>query len=318
MDRRVTDTARPHPGAAQPANRSVSSLSQARPRERLAVIKGQDAGRWTDIYHRALMAPWSVFLLGLLAVFLAVNALFAVFYVIDPHGITNARPGSFVDTFLFSIQSVGSNNYSTMAPRSAYAHGVMVVETFTVNYAFLGLVMSLMFARFSRPFARVVFSKVALITPFDGTPTLMFRAANQRGNSVLDAEATVSIARRLVTQEGIVMRRFEEIALVRRRTSLFALSWTVMHRIDETSPLYGLTAQDMIDSEIEILVMLSGVDDTLADRIYARYSYTPEDIVWGQRFVDVLSFTPQGRRVVDLTLFHDTEELQPPAAAIRP
>lgn len=278
--------------------------------ERLAVIKGQDGTRFTDIYHRTLMVPWSVFLLGLLGVFLVLNGIFAGLYMAGPHAIGGAKPGDFWDAFIFSVESAGPNNYSSMTPRSAYGHGVSVVETFTINYAFLGLLMSLMFARFSRPFARVVFSRIALVTPFDGVPTLMFRVANQRANSVVDAEATVSVARKQVTREGIVMRRFEEVALARHRTSLFALSWTIMHRIDETSPLYGMSFEDMIDNEIEILVMLSGVDDTLADRIYARYSYSPEDLVWGGRFADVLSFSPRGRRVVDLTRFHDVEDLQ--------
>lgn len=277
--------------------------------QKLAVVKGQDGGQWTDIYHRTLMAPWSVFLIGLLSLFLAINLVFALLYAADPHAIVNARPGNIWDAFLFSVQTIGSNDYSTMTPRSAYAHVVVIFETFTVNYAFLGLVMSLMFARFSRPFARVVFSRVALITPFDGTPTLMFRAANQRGNSILDAEATVSVARRQTTLEGIVMRRFEELKLVRSRTSLFALSWTVMHRIDETSPLYGLTAETLAANEVEILVMLSGVDDALADRIYARHAYTADQIHWDRRFSDVLSFTPSGRRLVDLNRFHDTEPI---------
>jgi inward rectifier potassium channel len=309
MDRSVSDATKPDVGRAKTADLKVADLSRLRPRQRIALVRGQDSSRWTDIYHQALMQPWSVFMLGLLFVFIAINAVFALLYAADPHAIAGARPGSLWDAFLFSIQSVGGNNYSTMAPKTAYAHAIVVVETFTVNYAFLGLVMSLMFARFSRPFARIVFSKVALISPFDGVPTLMFRAANQRGNSVLDVEATVSVARRRITREGIIMRRFEELKLVRHRTSLFALSWTVMHTIDEASPLYGLTPETLANNEIEILVMLSGVDDTLADRIYSRYTYTPEDIVWGHRFVDVLSFTPHGRRVVDLNRFHDTEEV---------
>jgi inward rectifier potassium channel len=196
-----------------------------------------------------------------------------------------------------------------MKPVTPYAHVVAVVETFAMNFAFLGIVAALMFARFSRPFARVVFSRVAIITRFDGVPTLMFRAANQRGNSILDAEATVSLASRKVTLEGIEMRRFEELKLVRNRTSLFALSWTVMHAIDETSPLYGLTEDNLADNEVEILVMLSGVDDTLADRIYARHSYGSEDIHFDRRFADVLSITANGKRVVDLNRFHDTEPI---------
>ena len=288
---------------------TVSSLTRAKSGQRLAIVKGQDGTQWTDVYHRTLRLPWSLFLLALLTVFLGINFLFALVYAIDPHAISNARPGNLWDTFLFSIQTITPNEYTIMKPATPYAHVVAVFETFTVNYAFLGVVAALMFARFARPFARVVFSKVAIITRFDGVPTLMFRAANQRGNSILDAEATVSLASRKVTLEGIEMRRFEELKLVRNRTSLFALSWTVMHTIDEASPLYGLTEENLSDNEVEILVMLSGVDDTLADRIYARHSYSSGDIHFDRRFADVLSVTPNGRRVVDLNRFHDTEPI---------
>lgn len=298
----------PHHHAPPPR---VTSLTRAKPGARLAIVRGQDSSRWTDVYHRTLTLPWSVFLLALLAVFIAANLLFSVLYAIDPHAIINARPGNLWDAFLFSVQTITPNEYTIMKPATPYAHVVVVIETFAVNYAFLGIVAALMFARFSRPFSRVVFSRVALITRFDGTPTLMFRAANQRGNSILDAEASVSIARRKVTLEGIEMRRFDELTLVRNRTSLFALSWTVMHTIDEKSPLFGLTEENLADNEVEILVMLSGVDDTLADRIYARHSYGAGDIHFDRRFADVLSVTPHGRRVVDLNLFHDTVPILP-------
>jgi inward rectifier potassium channel len=103
------------------------------------------------------------------------------------------------------------------------------------------------------------------------------------------------------------MRRFEELKLVRSRTQLFALSWTIMHRIDETSPLYGLTHTELVESQAELIALLSGTDETLSDTIFARYSYSPQHILWGRRFVDVLSLTPKGRRLVDLKRFHDTE-----------
>jgi inward rectifier potassium channel len=296
MDRRMSDTRADRPKTGTVPDTSLSSIVRVRAGKRLAVVKGQDSSRWTDLYHQALMVEWSMFLLGLLALFVALNM----------HGIANARPGNYWDAFLFSVQTIDVNNFSGMAPKSAYAHIVAVLETFTVNYGYLGLVISLMFARFSRPFARVVFSRVALIAPFDGIPTLMFRAANQRGNSILDAEAVVSLAYQKTTGEGVTMRRFEELKLVRQRTSLFALSWTVMHRIDETSPLYGFTPESLVANEVELLVVLSGVDDTLADRIYARHSWTADEIVWERRFADILSYTPQGARVIDLNRFHDT------------
>jgi inward rectifier potassium channel len=276
-----------------------------RPRERLAIVKGQDTSRYTDLYHAVMRAPWWLFFLGLAGVYIAVNVTFALLYVADPGGIEHARPGNFWDAFVFSAQTIGSINYSVMVPKSSYIDVMVIVEAF-VGILMIAMFTGAMFARFSRPFSRVVFSKVAVISPFDGVPTLMFRAANQRGNQVLDASIAVTLARQHMSSEGIVMRRFEELALVRGRTSLFALSWTIMHRIDQTSPLYGITEDEMYDKQMEIVALLSGADATMAETIYARHSYSPDDIRRDHRFVDVLSLTPKGQRMVDLTRFHDT------------
>lgn len=293
----------------QPSNRYATSRGAINGRgRRIAIVRGQDRSRWTDAYHAVLIAPWSVFFLGTTIYFVIVNAMFAGLYLLDPGGLEHARHGSFWDAFLFSVQTLGSINYSVMIPKSIYANVIVTSETF---FGILNLAMltGIMYARFSRPFARVIFSRSAVIVPFDGAPTLMFRAANQRGNQILDASVTVSYAREAKTKEGLVMRRFEELKLVRSRTPLFALSWTVLHRIDETSPLYGQTLESLQACAAELSVLLSGTDETLADVIYARHSFLPEDIRWNQRFVDVLSVLPNGRRVVDLHKFHDTEPL---------
>ncbi|HUO93962.1 MAG TPA: hypothetical protein VMU22_13625, partial [Rhizomicrobium sp.] len=121
-----------------------------------------------------------------------------------------------------------------------------------------------------------------------------------------------SLARQVTTEEGIVMRRFTELRLVRPRTPLFSLSWTIMHQIDETSPLYGATIDTLYDQEMEIIVLLSGTDETLAQVIYARQAYTADDILFGRRFVDVLQIGASGRMEVDLRRFHDTVDLSPP------
>jgi len=281
------------------------TLRSSRRVRRTAVIKGQDSSRWTDFYHIVLTAPWWMFFVGTAIFFLGVNAVFALFYVADPHALLHARPGNFWDAFLFSVETITSVDKSDVVPEGVYANVVVVSEAF-FGILNLAMVTGVMFARFSRPFSRVLFSRVALITPFDGVPTLMFRAANQRGNQILDAGVSVSFARQATTSEGIVMRRFDELALVRSRSPLFALSWTIMHRIDETSPLHGLTLDDMIERQIELIVLLSGTDDTLADVIYARHAYGPDDIRWDHRFVDVLSLNDHGKRVVDLNRFHDT------------
>ena len=284
---------------------STARYLRAGRRQQRVLIRGQDRSRWTDFYHGVLTAPWWTFLLGLAGAFLAINVVFALVYLSDPNGIQHARPGSFWDRFLFSAQTIGSINYSVMVPKSSFTNGMVIVEAF-VGFVYLAMMASLMFARLSRPSARIVFSKVAVIAPFDGVPTLMFRAANQRGNQILDAAITVTLAHQAMTSEGIVMRRFQELELVRSRTSLFTLSWTVMHSIDERSPLHDLSSEHLYDRQMELIILMRGTDDTLADMVYVRHAYTPDDIMWNHRFVDVLSVTAQGRRVVDLNHFHDT------------
>lgn len=306
MTETVEKGRRPRRTPKRPATRSARSTR----RQRMAIVKGQDSSRWIDAYHLVLNVSWGEFFLALAACFVSLNTLFGLVYFADLHGVANARAGNFGDAFLFSVQTLGSMNLGLMAPKSSFVKSVTVIEAFT-GIIYLGLVTSLMYARFSRPFARVVFSNVAVIADFDGVPTLMFRAANQRGNTILDAEARVTLARRRVSTEGIVMRRFEELKLVRDRSSLFGLSWTVMHPLDETSPLHRVTGEVLRTEEMEIIVLLSGTDETLADRIYARHTYAPDQILWDRRFVDVLSRTTGGRRVVDLTRFHDTEPVEP-------
>jgi len=285
--------------------RPVSLVRRARG---TPIIKGQDSGRFLDFYHGVLTASWPGFVAQLAGLFLIINLVFAILYVTDRGGIANARPGNFADAFFFSVQTLGTLGYGVMAPRTLYTNILVTAESFA-GILIIALFAGMIFARFSRPFARVIFSKTAVITTFDGKPMLMFRAANQRGNSILDASAVVSLASNYTTREGDRIRRFQELKLLRASNPLFALSWTVMHPIDEASPLYNLGLAEMIERDMQIVVMLSGMDETIVDRIYARYSYLPEEILWRHRFVDVISVTPGGQRVVDLVHFHDTEEL---------
>lgn len=309
---------RTKPGPAAVAREFMGTRTKARkarseprivPRGRAtrrAVVVGQDKTRWRDGYHFILTAPWSVYFVGVATVFALVNAFFALLYMAEPRGIQNAH--GFWDYFLFSVQTIGSANYTVMVPRTVYANVVVSVEAF-FGILNLALITGVTFARFSRPFARVVFSKVAVIAPFDGVPTLMFRAANQRGNQILDAAITVSLARQVTTSEGIAMRRFEELKLARSRSPLFGLSWTVMHPIDRASPLHGATKDSLREAQIELVILLRGTDDALSEIIYARHSYTADEILWERRFVDVIALAPSGRRVVDLRNFHDTVEM---------
>ncbi|HEY2034861.1 MAG TPA: ion channel [Rhizomicrobium sp.] len=283
-----------------------SQIPPHRPRGRIAVVRGQDGSQFTDVYHQSLMASWPVFLAGLLAIFIAINLIFAALYLADPGGLSNAPPGDFWARFIFSVHTMASISYTEMTPKTLYVDIVVLVEAF-VGILYIGTLTAVLFARLSRPSARFVFSNVAVIMQYEGVPTLMFRAANQRGNQVLDASINVTLARQATSPEGLTMRRFEDLVLMRNRTSLFALSWTIMHRIDQTSPLYGITPEIMAEQDMELIILLSGRDDVLADTIYARHAYSPDCILWDRRFTDVISTSPQGRLIVDLNKFHDTE-----------
>ena len=296
-------------GTPQFTSAHVGYARPRRDRRARPIVRGQDGSQWKDVYHFILTIPWSVFFLMMAAVYLAINTAFAGLYLLSPNGILHEHPNSFLDAFFFSVQTFGSIGYGVLAPSSNYVNFMVSFESF-VSLMYAAIATGLLFARFSRPFARVVFSNVAVVVPFDGTPTLMFRAANQRANQILDAMATVSLARQMTTKEGISMRRFEELRLVRARSPLFSLSWTIMHPIDETSPLYGATIDTFYDQGMEIIVLLSGMDETLSQVIYARQAYTADDILFDRRFVDVLHFG-DGQMEVDLHRFNDTVEWSP-------
>jgi inward rectifier potassium channel len=262
-----------------------------------------------DLYHFALRLSWCSFLLGGVALYLAANAVFALLYLAQPGAIANARPGAFVDAFFFSVQTIATLGYGVMAPATLYANLVVTLET-AVGLMFLALATGLVFARFSRPTARVLFSRVAVIGPYNGAPTLSFRLANQRSNQILQAEVGAVLLRDETTAEGVTIRRFYDLKLARYRTPVFALTFSVMHQIDEESPLHGASAASLAADNAELIVTASGVDETIAQPVHARTSYLPHEILWGHRFVDVMGWTDDGSRVIDYRQFHDTVPLE--------
>jgi inward rectifier potassium channel len=275
------------------------------PKGKLQVtIRGLRPRRLTDLYHQLLTLSWGGFLLVWLVVYLAANLVFATLFWLDRGGLSGARPGSFEDAFFFSVQTLGTIGYGVIAPKSRLANALVACESF-FSFGISALSTGLIFARVSRPTARVMFSRHAVVTPVNGVPTLMFRAANERQNQVLEAEVTVTLARSLSTAEGVTFRAFQALTLMRSRSPFFALSWSVMHRVDETSPLFGQTLETLLADKAEIVVVLSGVDETLAQRIHARHSYLPHEIVWNRRFADIIQMGDDGRAVVEFGRFHD-------------
>ena len=264
---------------------------------------------WRDPYHLLLTAPWPIFLVLIALAYIGINTVFALAYLAGGDSINNARPGSFADAFFFSVQTFASIGYGAMTPKTFYANILVSFEAW-VELLSLAVITGLAFTRFSRPTARVLFSKVAVITPYEGVPTLMFRAANQRRNEVLEAQMQVYVAQDVISAEGHKLYRIFDLNLVRRQIPNFRLTWTVMHPIDEQSPLYGATLESLTNRRAQIFISLSGVDDALSQTIYARHSYGVKNILENRSFVDIIYYTEEGERYFDFTKFHDVEPIR--------
>src|SRR5215472_13571120 len=261
-----------------------------------------------DLYHRALIISWPAFLVLDLAVYLLMNFVFAALYLLQPGSISNAHPGSFPDAFFFSVETIATIGYGVMSPATLYGNLVMTLES-SVGILFAALTTGLIFARFSRPTSRVIFSRVAVVGPHNGKPTLTIRLANQRRNQMLAAEVGMTLVRDELTAEGMLLRRFHDMKLVRDRSPIFAMTFTVMHEIDESSPLFGTTAEHLVAINAELVVTSSGIDETLVQPVHARTSYLPQEILWDHRFADIMGYTEDGRRAIDYGRFHDTVSL---------
>lgn len=258
---------------------------------------------WRDPYHLLLTIPWTGFLLLMFIFYIAINMLFALAYLLGGDCIANARPGSFADAFFFSVQTLASIG-GTMYTQTTYGHIVVTIEAI-IGLMGLAVMTGLAFARFSRPTARVIFSNVAVITPCEGLPTLMFRTANQRRNMILEAKIRVYFMRDEITKEGEFTRRIYDLPLVRHQTPNFSLSWSLMHTIDSSSPLYGMTPDSLFTTHSLLIISLSGLDETVAQVVHARHNYAAKEIIWNSKFVDIIHQTPDGHRYIDYEHFHD-------------
>ena len=259
-----------------------------------------------DAYHRLLSLSWTRLLSALFAVFVLFNVLFAVLYQAGGDCIGAANPGSFLEAFSFSVQTMASIGYGTMAPTTPYAYVLSNLEGFL---GLLGVAMAsaFLFAKFSSPTARVVFSRSMVVHRRDGVPTLHFRMANMRGNQLVEANLSVVLLVHTVTQEGDALRRLVDLPLVRDRTPAFSLSWTAMHILDEASPLQDLLSSEGADPRlVAVLVTLTGMDGTFNQTVHTQARYAPEQILWGHRFADMVAEGPDGL-VVHLDRIDETK-----------
>lgn len=284
---------------------------------RLDVI-GARKPRFGDVYYRLLDESWPRLLAQFLVAFMAFNLTFALLYYVDATGLVVEKGlddiPRFWRGFFFSVHTLVTIGYGNIVPNDLYVNIVVVVEAISGVLGF-ALITGLAFARFARPTARVLFSNVAVVAPFEGTPTIMLRAVNKRHNLILEASARASLLRLTRDDQGGMMRRFFDLELVRGTNPVFALSWTVMHKITPASPFFGMSAEEIEASGDEVIVVISGTDESMAQTIHARTAYTAADLRWNARFVDILGNVENGRRTLDYRRFHDVEPLPAPSPA---
>ncbi len=290
-------------GHAPASTRLVSRGARLRP-----VTLGRNNRRLGDLYARLLAASWPQLFGAIVLLYFLANLVFAGLYLAIGDGIENARPGSFADAYFFSVQTMATIGYGKMAPHGLAANILVTIEALT-GFTYFAVVTGLVFSKFSRPTARVLFSKVAVVCPYDGVPHLMLRLANERDNRIVDAQLHMVLLRNEVTREGHRMRRFHDLTPTRSRVPFLQLTWTVMHAIGEHSPLRGLTTKELCDSEAEIIVSITGLDETLSQTIHARYSYIAQEVIFDAAFEDVLRRREDGRVEVNYHRFHDVKPL---------
>lgn len=270
--------------------------------------RGLKPSPFTDLFHNSMRASWPRFFAGFAIYFLTMNLLFAGLFHLGGDCIANARPNSFLDKFFFSVETLATVGYGDMHPADAYAHAVVTLEIFT-GLSTLAVFTGLIFARFARPRARVIFAEALAIGPHQGQTTLMARLANARHSAVTDAEAELWLIFFEVTAEGSRYVRFRQLALAQRRNPIFVLSWTLFHPIDATSPLHGLTVDDLKAMDARFLLVFNGHDEVSGQRLIVRRPYDLAELRFDHVFADIV--TPPGEQgalpEVDYRKIHHTE-----------
>jgi inward rectifier potassium channel len=265
---------------------------------------------WRDIYHLILTLSWPQFAGLILAIYAFINLCFAMLYLLGGRCIAGLVPGSFSDAFFFSVETLATVGYGHAYPDTLYGHWVVTIETMVGLFG-LAVMTGLIFVRFSRPTARIKFSNVAVVAPFDGFPTLMIRLANLRHHAMVEAEFRLLFMRSELTKEGEDVRRFYPLRLQFDHLINFPAALTLRHVIDQTSPLFGLTPQDLKLADSRMLASIVCVDPVIQAPVQSQTEYLHEQIAWNRRFAEIYAEDSIGRYTVDYSKFHDTVDLSP-------
>ncbi len=262
--------------------------------------KGVSRFDFRDPYHLAVALTWPQFLIAMLALYLAANIAFATLFWMVPGSVANVRPGAPLDNFFFSVETLSTVGYGRMYPTTLYGHVIASVEI-TCGLAFTAILTGLTFVRFSRPRAKMVFATNAVVAMHNSQPTLMIRVGNGRAAPLTDARAQLSILQFERTAEGNLFRRVQELRLQRAHLPVFPLTWTLMHVLNERSPLFGYNESQTVEADVRMFLTLAARDPTLATTVHDIRAYGPTDIRFGMRYMDAIAIAEDGRLVADLT-----------------
>jgi len=268
-----------------------------------------------NLYQALLRIPWWQFIVTFIGLYLLLNLIFTLLYylcgadaLIGLEGMSNRE--RLLETFFFSVHTLTTVGFGHVVPHSLTANLLVVLEAF-LGLSGFALAAALIFARFSRLTAKILFSNQALIGPYHGTTSFSFRIANGSPNELIEVEVRILLC---MTQSnnGVRTRYFHELGLERQKVSFFPLDWTVAHPITEDSPLYKVTAAEMGIRDTEFLVLINAIDDDSCQVVHARASYKWNEIVWGARFKDMYRHTRKGQLRIDLRRIHDIQEVDSP------
>jgi inward rectifier potassium channel len=271
-----------------------------------------------DAYHGLLQMPWFPFIAVIVGGYVVANLFFATIYTLLPDAIAGSK--GFADNFFFSVQTWATIGYGGMTPKSTAANVVVVIESMSGIFG-VAILTGLLFAKFSRPSSKILFANLAVVTTYNGKPTLMIRVANERHNTIADATARLTLLRRTVTPEGIQMRRLFDLALSREMQPVFRMTWTLMHVIDEKSPLFELCDEAALAAaDARIIVSMTGYDAVVGQTAHASFVYNLEHIRFGHRYVDASRTDEDDVLVLDYAKFHlaEPQRVDPSTAATLP
>src|SRR5467141_2323556 len=268
---------------------------------------GTDAWRWRDVYRWLLGLKWPKFAAFVGSLYIGLNLLFAALYSFQQNSIAGSTGGHwFFDCFFFSIQTLATVGYGHMYPQTLYGHIISTIEIMTGIFL-LAVTTGLIFVRFSRPIARVVFSQSIVIAPLNGYPTLMVRVGNENQHSMVEAEFRIMFSRDEQLLEGGDFRYFYVLKLHFDRLTVFPAALTLRHTIDEKSPLFGATPESLSASRALFIVSVVGIDPVIAAPVQIQKDYSWRDVQFGHRFVEIYTELEPGRLSVDYGRLHDTE-----------